>query len=241
VTVEVIPAVDLMGGRCVRLRRGDFGDVTVYDDDPSRRAADWAAAGARRIHVVDLDAARGAGTNREIVARIVRRAGVEVQVAGGVRDAAAVDGWLSAGAAAVVMGTAAIRDPDALAAAAASHPGRVLAALDVRDGRPAVSGWSETAPLAVSELIAAWNRLDLAGVAFTSIDRDGTMAGMDLQSVREIVRASVHPVTCSGGVRDIDDVRAAARAGASALILGRALYEGRVGLGEAMLAAAAPG
>ena len=235
--LEAIPAIDLMGGRCVRLVGGDFARVTVYDDDPPRRAAAWAEAGARRIHVVDLDSARGAGSNRATVERIVREARVEVQVAGGVRDGAAVAAWLGAGAAAVVMGTTAIKDLDTLRAAAGAAPGRVHAALDVRGGAPAVEGWSVTVPARVTDLVAEWNGIPLGGVIFTSIERDGSMSGVDVAGLRAVVEASVHPVTYSGGIAGLDDITAAARAGAAAVILGRALYSGAITLAGAIAAA----
>ena len=235
--LEAIPAIDLMEGRCVRLVGGDFTRVTVYDDDPPRRAAAWAAEGARRIHVVDLDSARGTGSNRPTVERIVREAGVEVQVAGGVRDGAAVAAWLDAGAAAVVMGTTAIREPAKLRAAAGASPGRVQAALDVRGGAPAVEGWAVSVPARVADVIADWNGIPLGGVIFTSIERDGGMTGVDVAGLRAVVAASVHPVTYSGGIATLDDVDAAARAGAAAVILGRALYSGAITLAGAIAAA----
>jgi len=235
--MDAIPAIDLLDGRCVRLLQGDFRKLTVYDDDPVRLAREWAAAGARRLHVVDLDAARGVGGNRDTVARIVREGGVEVQVAGGIRDADAVAAWLALGAAAVVMGTTAVRDPAALAEAAGSHPGRVLAALDLRAGRPAVAGWVATEDTGVARLVEAWNAVPLAGVVLTSIDRDGTMAGIDSEMLATVVAQSRHPVTYSGGVADVQDVGQARRLGASAVIIGRALYEGRIGVGEAVAAA----
>ncbi len=232
----LIPSLDLLDGRCVRLVKGDFDQVTVYGD-PLELAQAYFEAGARRLHVVDLDAARGSGSNRDLVSRLVAGTGLEVQVAGGVRRARDVADWLAAGAAAAVMGTTAVREPETLKAAAAAHPGRVLAALDVRGGRPAVTGWTALEEMSARELLAIWAEAPLAGVIVTSIDRDGTLAGPDLETLAEVLRVSRHPITCSGGIGRLEDVLAVAETGAESLILGRALLEGRITLAEALAAA----
>jgi len=232
--MRIVPALDLRGGRVVRLgEHGDFARWRAFAESPDAAvelASQYVAAGARRLHVVDLDAARGAGDNRDLVARLVAEAGAEVQVAGGVRAAADADRWIAVGAAAVAMGTAAVRDPALLARVARRHPGRVLAALDVRTGRPAVSGWGEVADLTVGEVLARWADAPLAGLVVTSVDRDGTLAGPDLGLLAEVVAATGVPVTYSGGVGSLADVRAVAGAGAAAVILGRSLLEGLVRL-----------
>lgn len=236
--MRIVPALDLRGGRVVRLgEHGDFGHERAYAAGPEAAvelASAYVQAGARRLHVVDLDAARGAGDNRELVRRLVVEARAEVQVAGGVRSAAGADGWIAAGAAAVAMGTAAVRDPALLARVARRHPGRVLAALDVRAGRPAISGWGEVADLTVAEVLARWADAPLAGLVVTSVDRDGTLAGPDLALLAEVTAAAVVPVTYSGGIGSIADVRAVASAGAAAVILGRSLLEGLVGLADVL-------
>jgi phosphoribosylformimino-5-aminoimidazole carboxamide ribotide isomerase len=168
------------------------------------------------------------------VGRVVAEAAAEVQVSGGVRTADSAAGWLAAGAAAVVMGTAAVRDPALLAAVAAAHPGRVLAALDVREGRPAVTGWGEVADLTVAEMLDRWSDAPLAGLVVTSVDRDGTLGGPDVALLGDVVRRAAWPVTYSGGVGSLADVRAVAAAGASAVILGRSLLEGLIPLAEAL-------
>jgi phosphoribosylformimino-5-aminoimidazole carboxamide ribotide isomerase len=233
VQVLLIPALDLLGGRCVRLLKGDFARETVYGD-PLEIARAYREAGARRLHVVDLDAARGEGSNRDLVARLVSQARVSVQVAGGVRTSEDVAAWLDAGAAAAVMGTTAVREPARLRAAAEAHPGRVLAALDVRAGQPAVSGWTDVETLALADLLAAWEAAPLDGVILTSVDRDGTLAGPDLAALAEVLAATRHRVVYSGGIGSLEDVAAVAAAGASALILGKALLEGRFELPEAL-------
>jgi phosphoribosylformimino-5-aminoimidazole carboxamide ribotide isomerase len=232
--VLVIPAIDIFGGRCVQLRRGDYAHPSVYSDDPMDVAAGFADAGAERIHVVDLDAARGSGDNHGLIEAIVRRDDIKVQVAGGIRTEVQVDRLLAAGAHAVVMGTAAVREPRLLERCARNHPARVLAALDVRDDQPSVHGWTENEPLRIGILLARWDVLPLAGVIFTSIDRDGTLEGPDLKTLKRVRAMTSLPVQYSGGVSSIDEIRTVAQAGAGAVILGKALYEGRVKLEEAL-------
>ena len=230
----VIPAIDILGGSCVRLLRGDYANPTVYSDDPVDVAAGFAAAGAERIHLVDLDAARGQGDNHELILAIVRRDDLKVQVAGGIRSEVQVDRLFAAGANVVVMGTAAVREPRLLERCARNHTGRVLAALDVRGDQPSVHGWTESEPLKVGILLARWDVLPLAGVIFTSIERDGTLEGPDLKTLARVRAMTSLPIQYSGGISSIDEVRAVAKAGASAVILGKALYEGRVKLEDAL-------
>jgi phosphoribosylformimino-5-aminoimidazole carboxamide ribotide isomerase len=184
--------------------------------------------------VVDLDAARGSGDNGAVVRSIVLEAGLAVQVAGGIRDEEAVDSWIEAGSAAVVMGTVAIRDPDLFERCARRHPGRVLAALDVRGSRPAVTGWTETSDLTIAALLAAWNALPLAGVILTSIDRDGTLEGPDLEALSTVRSLTALPLQYSGGISSRDDLALVAAAGADAVIVGKALHEGRISLQDAL-------
>jgi len=230
----LIPALDLRGGRVVRLRTGDFGQETSYGDDPLSLARAYEAAGAEALHLVDLDAARGAQAQDTLVRRVVEGTRLRVQVAGGVRDRAAVERWLELGAASVVMGTTAVRDPSLLEEIAREHSGRVQAALDVRGGAPAVAGWLETeAGLTVTGLLERWEAADLAGVIVTSIDRDGTLAGPDLEVLRQARAATRHRLTYSGGIGSLDDISAAADAGADTVILGKSLLEGRFTYAEA--------
>jgi phosphoribosylformimino-5-aminoimidazole carboxamide ribotide isomerase len=232
--VLVIPAIDIFGGRCVRLTRGDYAHPTVYSDDPVDVAASFAGAGAERIHVVDLDAARGQGDNHELIQAIVSRDDVRVQVAGGIRTEGQVDRLLGSGAEAVVMGTAAVREPRLLERCARKHPGRVLAALDVRGDQPSVRGWTESEPLKIGILLARWDVLTLGGITFTSIERDGTLEGPDMKTLARVRAMTSLPVQYSGGIASIDEIRAVAQAGAAAVILGKALYEGRIKLEDAL-------
>jgi phosphoribosylformimino-5-aminoimidazole carboxamide ribotide isomerase len=231
--VLVIPAIDIMNGQCVRLVRGDFDQRTVYSDDPATIAVDFARAGAERLHVVDLDAARGEHDNRAVIESVIE-AGLTVQVAGGIRSVAQVEAWIGAGAGAVVMGTAAVREPELLAECAHRFPAHVMAALDVRDGMPAVSGWTETEPLDISELIPRWNVLPLAGVILTATDRDGTLAGPDLETLARVLTMTELPVQYGGGIGSLADIRRVREARAAGVILGRSLYEGKLSLEQAL-------
>jgi phosphoribosylformimino-5-aminoimidazole carboxamide ribotide isomerase len=232
--VLVIPAIDILAGQCVRLQRGDYAHPIVYSDDPLDVAAGFADAGAERIHVVDLDAARGSGDNHALIQAIVQRDDIKVQVAGGIRTEEQVDRLLAAGAHAVVMGTAAVREPRLLERCSRNHPRRVLTALDVRGDQPSVHGWTENEPLRIGILLARWDVLQLGGVIFTSIDRDGTLEGPDLKTLARVRAMTSLPIHYSGGVSSIDEIRAVAQAGAVGVILGKALYEGRVNLNDAL-------
>jgi phosphoribosylformimino-5-aminoimidazole carboxamide ribonucleotide (ProFAR) isomerase len=178
--------------------------------------------------VVDLDGAAGTGENRELVRRLIDGSGLAVQVAGGVRAPADVEAWLSAGAAMVVMGTAAVR------ACAESWPGRVVAALDARAGLLSVTGWTADEERPIEDVLSAWDGASLAGVIVTSIDRDGTLAGPDLELLSRVLAATPHPVAYAGGIGSLHDLAALAQAGAAAAILGKALFEGRFTLAEAL-------
>ena len=229
----VIPAIDIMNGHCVRLYRGDFDQRTVYSDDPATIAVDFARAGAERLHVVDLDAARGAQDNRGVIEAVIE-AGLTVQVAGGVRTSAQVETWIALGAGAVVMGTAAVREPELLAECANRFPAHVMAALDVRDGLPVVSGWTETEPLDISELIPRWNVLPLAGMILTCTERDGTLSGPDVETLARVLAMTRLPVQYGGGISSLNDIRRVREAGAAGVIIGRSLYEGKLSLEQAL-------
>ena len=230
----VIPAIDILGGRCVRLWQGDFKLATAYSDDPAAMSVDFERAGAQRVHVVDLDAARSTGDNRAVIQAVIAASGLSVQVAGGIRSEEQVAAWLQAGATAVIMGTAAVREPELLARCAETHAGQVMAALDIRDGRPAVSGWAEIASTGVEELVGRWNELPLAGMVLTATERDGTMGGPDLEALARVRSLSRLPIQYSGGISSLEDVRLVREADVAAVILGRSLYEGKISLEEAL-------
>ncbi|HUZ88756.1 MAG TPA: 1-(5-phosphoribosyl)-5-[(5-phosphoribosylamino)methylideneamino] imidazole-4-carboxamide isomerase [Candidatus Acidoferrales bacterium] len=232
--MRVIPAIDLRGGRVVRLNQGDFERETVYDRDPLELAATYAAAGATRLHLVDLDAARGGSDNQPTLDRIVGALAIEVQVAGGVRTLEDVERWLDAGAEQVVMGTTAVLNPSLLETLASAHPGRILAALDVSAGSPVAHGWRTKAEATLAVILAAWEAAPIGGVILTSVDRDGTMTGPDLDLVARVRRLSRHPIAYSGGLSDLSQLPWLGAAGASSVILGKSLLDGRISLEEAL-------
>jgi phosphoribosylformimino-5-aminoimidazole carboxamide ribotide isomerase len=230
----VIPAIDILGGQCVRLTQGDYQNPTIYAADPVEVVRRFVAAGATRVHVVDLDAARGSASNRDVIARVLQIAGIQVQVAGGVRSEDAVKALLDGGAQWVVMATAAVRDPHLFERCAFGHPDRVLAALDVRDNKAAVSGWLDTDSVTLSALVGRWADLPLGGIILTCIDRDGTLRGPDLETLGRVRRMTRHQLQYSGGVVSLDDLRRIRATGAEGVILGKALYEAKITLEQAL-------
>jgi phosphoribosylformimino-5-aminoimidazole carboxamide ribotide isomerase len=220
----VIPAVDLRGGRAVRLRRGDPSEETSYADDPIEVAVRFQEQGARRLHVIDLDAALGQGDNRDVIRDICRAVVVPVQVGGGIRSLEAAAAVLDAGAARAILGTAAATDPSFVGRAVEEFAERVVVAVDVRGGRVMTQGWTEEGP----ELEAAIPALDDAGAPryiVTAIARDGTLEGPDLTLYRQVLKRTDRPVIASGGVRNADDVWALRDVGCEAAVTGKALYE----------------
>ncbi|HYM16334.1 MAG TPA: 1-(5-phosphoribosyl)-5-[(5-phosphoribosylamino)methylideneamino]imidazole-4-carboxamide isomerase [Dehalococcoidia bacterium] len=242
--MELIPAIDIRGGRCVRLVQGDYGRETVFSDDPLAVALSWVRQGARWLHVVDLDGAReGHPVNDALVRRIVQESGADVQVAGGVRGAAAIDRWVEAGAARVVLGTLAVEWPDAVAVAVAAHGDRIAVALDVKDGRAAAKGWLETSQMPIAELLGQVVDAGVRHLIYTDISRDGMMSHVDfaaLDAVRDaLAAAGGHAgLVYSGGVTSITDIIALAQHDLEGVIVGRALYDGSIDLPQALLALA---
>ena len=238
---ELLPAIDLRGGRVVRLRQGDFDQETPYSDDPVAIAAEFAAAGAEWLHVVDLDGARsGVPAQMATVAAIVAAVGgeVRVEIAGGLRTRETVQLALVAGAARVVVGTAALRDPSFAPAIVKEHGSeRVAAAIDVRDGRATGDGWDSAAP--TTDAVNAISQLADAGVTtfeVTAIDRDGLLQGPDLDLLRRAVALERGRIIASAGIASVDDLAAVQAIGCAGAIVGRALYEGQLSLHEALRA-----
>ena len=231
----LFPAIDLRGGRCVRLHQGDFGRETVYGDDPVAVAKEFEAAGASWIHVVDLDAARGQGSNRDIVTAVAAAVGIPVQTGGGVRDGSLLD----AGVARVVIGSLAVSDRAAAADLIATHPTRVAVGLDHRDGEIRTKGWEQGSGVPLLEALSWSEFIGAAAFIVTNIERDATMAGPDLDGLHAAVEAAAAPVIASGGVGSLDDIRAVRDLGVAGVIVGKALYEGRFTVEEAVAACAA--
>ena len=236
--MRIWPAIDLRGGKCVRLQQGDYQRETVFGDDPIEVARRWVDAGAECLHLVDLDAARdGSDANHEVVARIAAAAGVPCQLGGGVRDEQRVVTLLERGVNRLVVGTRALRDPDWFRDLCRRYPQRLVLGIDAREGRVATDGWLQTSHVLATELAAQWSQADLAAIVYTDIACDGMLAGPNLSGLAEMQRATPVPLIASGGVTTIDDVRAVGQLGLSGCIIGRALYEGRLELSAAIEAA----
>jgi phosphoribosylformimino-5-aminoimidazole carboxamide ribotide isomerase len=233
---ELIPAIDLLGGKCVRLTQGDYAAATEYDADPAAVAARFAAHRIQRLHVVDLDGAkRGEPVNTSAVRAILGATrGIPVELGGGIRTLAGVETWLGLGVERAILGTAALRDPALVRDAAKRFPGRIGVAIDARGGKVAVQGWLETSETDALTLARRFEDAGVAAIIYTDIARDGTGAGVNLAETTALARAISIPVIASGGVGSLADVRAARASGVAGLIVGRALYTGAVDLTRAM-------
>lgn len=232
----LIPAIDLKDGKCVRLRQGAMDQVTRYSDDPVGMAEQWQNLGATYLHVVDLDGAvTGSPQHLSQIEAIAKRPGLRIQVGGGIRQVSTVQTYLKAGVDRVVVGTAALRDPQFLAQAATTFPGKVLLGIDIKNGCVAVQGWTEVSSMTPQQLFDKVCELPLAGVVFTDISKDGMLEGPNLSALKEAAQASPFPVIASGGVTSLHDVEAvqALHANISGIIIGKALYEGTLNLTEA--------
>lgn len=233
----LLPAIDILEGKAVRLARGEFDAKTVYDEDPVQAALRWVQAGARTLHIVDLDGARsGAPANLEHVARIAQAVDVPVQVGGGLRNTAALEATVQAGAARVVLGTAAYTDVDFLDAALERLGDRVVVSVDVRGGKLASSGWTEQTEIPAEVVIERLGARGVRRFVYSSIERDGMLEGPDLDAVRRIADVVRGTFVYSGGVATLEDLKALAllrQVNLSGVIVGKALYEGRFGVAEA--------
>ncbi|TWT77932.1 1-(5-phosphoribosyl)-5-[(5-phosphoribosylamino)methylideneamino] imidazole-4-carboxamide isomerase [Posidoniimonas polymericola] len=233
--MEVWPAIDLRGGKCVRLRQGDYAQETVFDDNPVAVARQFAAAGAKRLHVVDLDGAReGTSVNLPAVQDIVANVDMQVELGGGVRDEQSILELLGFGLNRLVIGTSAIKRPDWFQEIVRKFPNRLVLGIDARDGRVATDGWLETSDATAVELAQQFNEEPVAAIVYTDIATDGMMSGPNVAAMAEMQRSVKLPVVASGGVTSIDDVRALHEAGLAGCIIGRALYEGAIDLAEAV-------
>ncbi|ANX03499.1 1-(5-phosphoribosyl)-5-[(5-phosphoribosylamino)methylideneamino]imidazole-4-carboxamide isomerase [Immundisolibacter cernigliae] len=235
----LIPAIDLKGGKCVRLRQGHMDDVTVFDDDPVAVARRWVEQGATRVHVVDLDGAvAGRPVNAKVIAAITAAvAGVDVQVGGGIRDEDTIEAYLDAGVRYVILGTQAVNMPHFVGDACTEYPGHIIVGLDARDGKVAIDGWSKLSQHNVLDMAQHFERDGVEAIIYTDIGRDGMMRGVNVDSVVELARAVTVPVIASGGVTNLADIEAlcaVAGEGVSGVVIGRALYEGSLDLPTAL-------
>jgi len=239
--VIVFPAIDLKAGQVVRLAEGDMAQATVYGDDPAAQARLFADAGARHLHVVDLDGSfAGRAENRAAAEAIIKAFAGKVQLGGGIRDARAVEGWFALGVARVVMGSAALTSPDFVKAMAREWPGRIVVAVDARGGMVATEGWARVSDVPVADLARRFEDAGVAALLFTDIGRDGLLKGVNIEATVDLARQVDIPVIASGGLKGLDDLRALAEhahEGIEGVITGRALYEGRLDLAGALACA----
>jgi phosphoribosylformimino-5-aminoimidazole carboxamide ribotide isomerase len=237
--MQVWPAIDLRGGKCVRLRQGDYQQETVFAENPAAVARQFAAEGARHLHIVDLEGAReGLPVNLPSVQDILAAVDIECELGGGIRDAQSVEELLAFGLTRLVIGTSALTDPDGFRDACRRFPGKLVLGIDARDGRAATDGWLTTTEVAAIDLARQFSQEPLAGIIYTDIATDGMMSGPNVTAMAEMQAAVNVPVIASGGVTTSADVAQLAAAGLAGCIIGRALYEGTLTLKDALRAAA---
>lgn len=234
----IYPAIDLKGGKCVRLYKGDMNKDTVYNDSPSDQALKWVQSGFSWLHVVDLDGAvQGAPANHEAVRSIIETADIPVQLGGGIRNLKQIETWLEEGVSRVILGTIAARDPELVKEACALFPDQIAVGIDARDGKVAVEGWVETSDIDVIDLAKRFEDVGVSAIIYTDINRDGTGEGVNIVSSISLAQNTSIPIIASGGVgsiKDLELVRDARQYGIEGVIVGKALYDGRVDPEEAL-------
>jgi phosphoribosylformimino-5-aminoimidazole carboxamide ribotide isomerase len=242
--VLIIPAIDLKDGRCVRLKQGDMSTATVFSDDPVAMAKHWAAQGAKRLHIVDLNGAvAGRPKNEKVIREMIAAVGdkVAIQLGGGIRDLDAIESYIDAGVTYVIVGTAAVKNPGFLSDACYAFPGHVIAGLDAKDGKVAVEGWSKMTGHDVVDLAKKFEEYGVEAIIYTDIGRDGMMSGVNIDATLKLAQALKTPLIASGGLNSIADVQAICSKlvpeGVIGAIAGRALYEGKLDLKAAQAAA----
>ena len=240
----IIPAIDLKDGRCVRLKQGDMNTATVFSDDPVAMAKHWAAQGARRLHIVDLNGAvAGRPKNEKVIREMIAAVGAQVpiQVGGGIRDLDTIESYLDAGVTYIVIGTAAVKNPGFLSDACYAFPGHIIAGLDAKDGKVAVEGWSKLTGHDVVDLAKKYEEYGIEALVYTDIGRDGMMSGVNIDATLRLAQATKTPIIASGGLNSVEDIQAVCARlvpeGVIGAIAGRALYEGKLELKSAQAAA----
>jgi len=242
--VLIIPAIDLKDGRCVRLKQGDMSTATVFSDDPVAMAQHWAAQGARRLHIVDLNGAvAGRPKNEKVIREMIAAVGeqVPIQVGGGIRDLDTIESYLDAGVTYIVIGTAAVKNPGFLSDACYAFPGHIIAGLDAKDGKVAVEGWSKLTGHDVVDLAKKYEEYGIEALIYTDIGRDGMMSGVNIDATLRLAQATKTPIIASGGLNSVEDIQAVCTRlvpeGVIGAIAGRALYEGKLELKSAQAVA----
>ena len=240
----IIPAIDLKDGRCVRLKQGDMNSATVFSEDPVAMARHWAAQGAKRLHIVDLNGAvAGRPKNEKVIRDVIAAVGqqLQIQLGGGIRDLDTIESYLDAGVTYIVIGTAAVKNPGFLSDACYAFPGHIIAGLDAKDGKVAVEGWSKLTGHDVVDLAKKYEDYGIEALIYTDIGRDGMMGGINLEATLRLAQATKTPVIASGGLTSLADVEAICTKlvpdGVIGVIAGRALYEGKIELQKAQAAA----
>jgi phosphoribosylformimino-5-aminoimidazole carboxamide ribotide isomerase len=234
----IIPAIDLKDGQCVRLRQGLMEDSTVFSDDPVAMAAQWVKAGTRRLHLVDLNGAfAGEPVNGEVVNAIAKAyPSLPIQIGGGIRSLETIEAYVKAGVSYVIIGTKAVREPEFVGEACRAFPGKVIVGLDAKNGMVATDGWAEVSDVKATDLARQFDALGVSAIVYTDIARDGMMQGVNVEATVEMAKASSIPVIASGGITNMDDIKALASVASSGIcgaITGRAIYEGTLDVAEA--------
>jgi phosphoribosylformimino-5-aminoimidazole carboxamide ribotide isomerase len=234
----IIPAIDLKDGQCVRLRQGLMEDSTVFSDDPVAMAAQWVKAGTRRLHLVDLNGAfAGEPVNGEVVNAIAKAyPSLPIQIGGGIRSLETIEAYVKAGVSYVIIGTKAVREPEFVGEACRAFPGKVIVGLDAKNGLVATDGWAEVSDVKATDLARQFDALGVSAIVYTDIARDGMMEGVNVEATVEMAKASSIPVIASGGITNMDDIKALASVASSGIcgaITGRAIYEGTLDVAEA--------
>jgi phosphoribosylformimino-5-aminoimidazole carboxamide ribotide isomerase len=241
--VILFPAIDLKDGRCVRLKRGEMESATVFNDDPADQARTFESAGFAWLHCVDLNGAfEGRSMNGDAIAAIRKAIGLPIQLGGGIRDRKTIDAWLAAGITRIILGTAALRDPQLVKDAARDHPGRIAVGIDAKDGKVAVQGWAEASEIEVIELARRFEDAGVAAIIFTDIARDGMLGGVNVAATATLANSVRIPIIASGGVSGMSDIEALLTAPSRnilGVVIGRALYDGRIDSAAALLRARA--
>lgn len=237
--MQIWPAIDLLGGKCVRLQQGDYNRETIFADDPTLMATQWKEAGTKYLHLVDLDGAKdGSQVNGDVIGRIVQQSGLVCQVGGGVRSEETIARLLELGLARVIVGTRALKDPEWFAAMADKYPQQLVLGIDARDGMVATDGWLETSTTSAATLAKHVEELtsNVAAIVYTDIARDGMLAGPNFEQLADMQQATAIPVVCSGGVTTMDDIERLLKMQTHAAIVGRAIYDGHLDLASVLSA-----
>ena len=234
----VIPAIDLKGGRCVRLKQGRMSDETIFSNVPEEMAIRWHECGARRLHVVDLDGAvKGRPVNTEVIKRIVKAVPIPVEIGGGIRDMAVLDAYIDLGVTYVILGTVACKDPEFVRQACRAYPGQIILGIDAKDGLVAVEAWTEATREGPIDLAKQFEDAGISAIIYTDISRDGMRTGCNVAATRDLARSTHIPVIASGGISGLADVLEIVplkKDGVIGMITGRALYDGSLDLAEAI-------